>query len=202
MNFPPLEKEDDWASFMAETAVLSEDWPPKYFSHQWSFRILFRRIYWRMITAVREWVWSYASAAPCFVFYRSDESVNIGIVSVILVLDHCDGISVLLWQDEPQENELEHQCLLFNVRISDLAGSRCPLQHNQVRHPCSPLALSYPKRYKELLWGLRVLSYVEIVPPSPWYLGRTGRRRRRSRRSRGTRGAPRPGGEGGHWKNM
>ena len=84
LNYPLLEKEDDWASFMAETAVLSEDWPPKYLSHQWSFRILYRRIYRRMITAVREWVWSCASAAPCFVFYRSDESVNIGIVSDLL----------------------------------------------------------------------------------------------------------------------
>ena len=55
----------------------------------------------------------------------------------------------------------------------------------QVRHPCSSLALSYPKRYEELLWHLSVLSYVEIVPPSPWHLGRTCRRRRRWRRSRG-----------------
>ena len=55
----------------------------------------------------------------------------------------------------------------------------------QVRHPCSSLALSYPKRYEELLWRLSVLSCVEIVPPGPWQLGRTGRRRRQSRRSRG-----------------
>ena len=70
-------------------------------------------------------------------------------------------------------------------------------QLNQVRHPCSSLALSYPKRYEELLWRLRVLSYVEIVPPSPWHLGRTSRRRRRWRRSRGAQGAPWPWGAGG-----
>ena len=87
-----------------------------------------------------------------------------------------------------------------NTNVSSLMIESLPWldQLSQVRHPCSSPALSYPKRYKELLWGLWVLSYVEIVPPSPWHLGRTGRRRRRSWRSRGARGAPRPGGEGGH----
>ena len=74
-----------------------------------------------------------------------------------------------------------------NTNVSSLMIESLPWldQLNQVRHPCSSLALSYPKRYKELLWGLRVLSYVEIVPPSPWHLGRTCRRRRRWRRPRG-----------------
>ena len=61
------------------------------------FSEAFLEEYLDIIRAVRESEWSCVSAAPCFVFIRSDESVNIAIVSGILVLDHCLSQKTVKW---------------------------------------------------------------------------------------------------------